>query len=780
MNAVCPTPATWRALLSGAVPEAEQVELAGHLDTCEPCRQLLEQLSGHGTTTFVFAERDDSRNESIELRRLVSRLKGVEGAAGEGIDWDIAPYLQPSAGSEAIGTFGGYEVLEIVARGGMGIVLKAHDRQLDRVVAVKVLAPHLAANIEFRERFLREARAAAALQHDHVVVIHSVGEEAGLPFIVMQHLAGPSLQAWLDTHGRLGESEVIRVGRQLASALVAAHAVGLIHRDIKPANILLEDGLARVRLTDFGLVHSVNQTNTTDGHLLAGTPQFMSPEQAAGAPVGVASDLFSLGGTLYSLAIGHPPFVADRMTELLAKVRKGIVEPIRRERSELSAGLAGLIGRLMSPDPTRRGTAAETLATFRKLARPKKANLVVWTTAAAALLAVLVGIVWPDPHPNAGDANRPVGFTLRSGGTIASSLAEAVELATPGDLIEVHGDGLIEVQPLTVRGKPLRIRNAVGARPVLRCVSSDAPMFDTDSALTLEGLVLEHQLPNVLAPPLIRITGASLRLWHCRMQKRSLVPRAYRQRAFCVEANDAPLVEIAYSELIPVERAVGLVLQNVTSDRRPVEPFAAEVRIMQSLMFGMETCEVENRTAEPVRLTIEDSVFINRLLLRLDDLAPANSVEVRIKDSVIEVDSVIFGFALEAQYILTNLNWSGDNNRYRVQQAFINLPTSQGRPAPAPGTPRTVVDWDGLAEVEETGSRMMPAGLRAVFMDALLTQEDLTANKLEIEAMLADMPSPPEIVRMGPGKPYEDWRASPAYVIWEAAIRPDHAVSPPK
>src|SRR5262249_49331374 len=151
-----------------------------------------------------------------------------------------------------LGRLGHYEILEVVGRGGMGIVFRAHDDHLRRIVAIKVMAPQLAASALARQRFTREARAAAAVSHDHVVTIHAVEEAQGLPYLVMQYVSGVSLQERLEQSGTLAVKEVLRIGMQTAAGLAAAHAQGLIHRDVKPANILLENGVERARLADFG------------------------------------------------------------------------------------------------------------------------------------------------------------------------------------------------------------------------------------------------------------------------------------------------------------------------------------------------------------------------------------------------------------------------------------------------------------------------------------------------------------------------------------------------
>jgi serine/threonine protein kinase len=188
--------------------------------------------------------------------------------------------------------------------------LKGFDPALNRSVAVKVLAPQLAASGAAQARFAREARAAAAVDHEHVMAIHAVDSTGRLPYLVMPLVRGESLQKRIDRIGPLQLREILRIGMQTASGLAAAHAQGLVHRDIKPANVLLEHGVERAKITDFGLARAADDASLTRTGVIAGTPQFMSPEQAAGEPIDHRADLFSLGSVLYAMCTGRPPFRA--------------------------------------------------------------------------------------------------------------------------------------------------------------------------------------------------------------------------------------------------------------------------------------------------------------------------------------------------------------------------------------------------------------------------------------------------------------------------------------
>ena len=212
---------------------------------------------------------------------------------------------------EMLGRLGRYDIEKVIGSGGMGIVLKAHDSELNRPIAIKLLAPNLSHVGAARERFAREGRAAAAVVHEHVVAIYNVEADGKLPFLIMQYVAGRSLQMRVDDYGPLAVEEILRIGMQAAAGLAAAHAQGLVHRDVKPSNILLEDTVERAVLTDFGLARAMDDMSLTQTGIIAGTPHYMSPEQATGGPIDARSDLFSLGAVLYFMATGHPPFRAS-------------------------------------------------------------------------------------------------------------------------------------------------------------------------------------------------------------------------------------------------------------------------------------------------------------------------------------------------------------------------------------------------------------------------------------------------------------------------------------
>jgi serine/threonine protein kinase len=271
-------------------------------------------------------------------------------------------FLGPPREPGALGRLDHYEVLEVVGRGGTGVVLKARDTKLQRVVAIKVLAPRLAACAGARERFVREAQAAAAVRDDHVVAIHAVSDDGPVPYLVMEYISGTTLEETVRRGAALGLKEILRLGMQVAKGLAAAHAQGLVHRDVKPANILLENGVQRVKLTDFGLAGAASDANLPGRAAIAGTPLYMSPEQARGAPTGPGSDLFSLGSVLYTLCAGRPPFRADTTAAVLKLVGAAAPTPLREVKPDVPGWLCDLIAQLQAREARDRCASAQEVA----------------------------------------------------------------------------------------------------------------------------------------------------------------------------------------------------------------------------------------------------------------------------------------------------------------------------------------------------------------------------------------------------------------------------------
>ena len=277
-----------------------------------------------------------------------------------GLDKAFA-FLAPPQRPDEIGRLGEYRVLKLLGKGGMGMVFKAEDPQLERAIALKIMLPQIAENETARDRFLREARAAAKLEHDHVIAIYQVGQDRGIPFIAMPFLKGMSLEDWLRRKRPLTMGQILRIGREIARGLQAAHERGLIHRDIKPANLWLDaasDG--RIKILDFGLARPEKEdTGLTRSGQIVGTPTYMSPEQAEGKKIDGRSDLFSLGVVLYRLCTGVLPFRGPNIMAVLMALATQDPPAAATLHPEVPAAFSELIARLMRKKPEDRPASAK-------------------------------------------------------------------------------------------------------------------------------------------------------------------------------------------------------------------------------------------------------------------------------------------------------------------------------------------------------------------------------------------------------------------------------------
>jgi hypothetical protein len=260
-----------------------------------------------------------------------------------------------------MGRLGPYRVLKVLGGGGMGVVFQAQDPRLQRFVALKVMKPTLAASDAARERFLREARAAAAIEHQNIVTIYQVDEDRGVAYLAMQLLNGETLEDRLQRQKTLPIQDVLRVGREVAEGLAAAHARGLMHRDIKPANIWLESESGRVKILDFGLARACGEVHVTQQGAIVGTPAYMAPEQVEGRSCDQRCDLFSLGCVLYRACTGVPPFHGEDVIATLMAVATHVPRPPHELRPEVPETLSALVMRLLAKDPAQRPPTARAV-----------------------------------------------------------------------------------------------------------------------------------------------------------------------------------------------------------------------------------------------------------------------------------------------------------------------------------------------------------------------------------------------------------------------------------
>ncbi|PAY20306.1 serine/threonine protein kinase [Rhodopirellula sp. SM50] len=358
------------AFLAGELSAAQVEQLEQHLDACPFCdeeltRRTADESFWEDTKTFLssadgLASDHDTDNHPLPTMPDQNRFN----ASGQDTPLGQLSFLDPTDDPHRLGRFGGYEISGIIGQGGMGVVMKGWDVSLDRFVAIKVLNPAYAGHSAARQRFAREAQAAAAILHDNVIAIYGVDHWKEMPYLVMPYIKGESLQQRIDRTAPLSLENILEISLQIARGLAAAHDQGLIHRDIKPANILMPASVSRVIITDFGLARTADDASLTRSGVLAGTPQYMSPEQAKGESIDGRTDLFSLGSVMYTMACGRPPFRAETPYGVLRKITDQPHRPLSQLREDLPPWLETIVDRLLQKDPSERFDDAHQLADY--------------------------------------------------------------------------------------------------------------------------------------------------------------------------------------------------------------------------------------------------------------------------------------------------------------------------------------------------------------------------------------------------------------------------------
>ncbi len=366
----CPRPEELRQLLDGTLTGERQIECTDHMDSCESCQAKLEELATAGSNLTGLVQKIHEA-EPVSDSAYWPALKELDSGITETFVPKSTPrgrnlsldFLLPASDSAYLGRLAQFDVMRIIGRGGMGIVFEAFDSRLQRNVALKVLDPEFAGDEIARQRFCREARAAASITHENVVAVHQVEKSSddGLPYLVMQLIAGESLEQRLTREKQLPLREIIRISMQAAHGLEAAHAQGLIHRDIKPGNILLEAPNDRVKLTDFGLARAAEDVKLTRTGFVSGTPLYMAPEQAMGEEADSRSDLFSLGAIMYEMCAGQPPFTGNSALAILKQISESKHRPLRELNPAIPEWFADTVDSLLTKKPADRLQSATHL-----------------------------------------------------------------------------------------------------------------------------------------------------------------------------------------------------------------------------------------------------------------------------------------------------------------------------------------------------------------------------------------------------------------------------------
>ena len=522
----CPDVLCLRGFAGGFLDASDAGRVAAHLAECPRCRHDVDEFwAGTPGSEPTLGVAPDARPPD-SVPTLIDTSDADEGGDEAA---DLLAILQPSNEPGVIGRIGEYQVSRELGRGGMGVVFDAFDPLLHRRVAIKVLAPYLASSRKARQRFLREARASAAIRHPNVVTIYAVNPHAGPPYLVMEYVPGRTLRDRIRL-GPIGLTAMLRIATQLAAGLAAAHGEGVIHRDVKPGNILLEDGLERVKISDFGLaLVALDAEQLSSGGRPVGTPAYMSPEQVSGRRVDARSDLFSLGCALYAMGAGNSPFQGANALDIARRVTDLVPPPLHEVNPAVPHFYSDIVARLLAKDPAGRFQSAQEVhgvlqeylsaanqggseeltrrapapaAAPSPPAAPRRRRRWLPAAAGAATLAVAAAVAaWPPAAPTTtgppgggtGSAGRTTGVfsVARDGPADFDSVAAALDHAGPGSVVRVL-DAATYDGPLVLTDALRGVTVEAVAGAAVENTATDDPVVSIDRAadVTLRGLRL--------------------------------------------------------------------------------------------------------------------------------------------------------------------------------------------------------------------------------------------------------------------------------------------------
>ncbi len=679
-----PDSATIDAWLAGQLSPQEVAEIEAYFEA-HPLQTALG-LTGSADDTeeidpaLLSGLKKDSTHADPVLTDLIRNITGGQeaapGTAPSGDGWrDV---LSPSDDDAILGYLGNYEVIEVIAVGGMGIVFKAYDPELDRLAALKVLAPDLAANATARQRFLREARAAAKLEHENILPIYGVVDD-GIPWFAMRYIPGGTLQDRLDKGEVFAIDALKPLSRQVAGALDAAHTQGLVHRDIKPANLLFGDDGEHVWVCDFGIAQSADDPTLTYPGAIAGTPKFMSPEQAEGRELDGRSDLYSLGAVLYRCVVGEDTLAGETTTAVLRELSRNRTVEIAAGQSDLPGWYRHLLNNLLARDPDDRPESAAAVVRAiddehspppRYRARRLK-RVAFWLVSLLMLAGTVFGLAQVTTVEQS--INGLIGGRYRQAFVITDrigaypDLRRAIFAAGDGDTIELPVEGPIMIDNTVIRsGKSLTLVSSDRTRrPQLTTEISGVPGLVSRSDLSLIGLDFVVNAKRDSSGILI-VDDATVSLDDCRFVARREVLKPdedVKSRAVELQGNSTiKMVDCDFD------------LRDTSAIT--VSGKAADIDIRSSRIaayYGIDLSGADT-LIERLSVTLDNQKFVGQSFLHSNARYPSPHIRVEAFNSQFDCARPVCDFRTnEVNLIRSRTKWVGENNRFRLGNAVVQI-----------------------------------------------------------------------------------------------------------
>lgn len=661
MGSKPPDEKTVNAWLEGKLTPSQEKEIESYF------ADNPQDLPKQEITSEMLSEIAGSDYKTAELADLIVTIGRQKMEIIDQPDETWIHILTPSERPDILGMLGRHEVTEVIARGGMGIVLKARDPELDRVTAIKLLSPSLAGNATASERFLREARAAAKLEHENILPIYGVHDDGGIPHFSMRYYSGDTLQTVLDTEKKLTPGTSRTIALQIASALNAAHAAGIVHRDIKPANILLDKDRKKVMVCDFGIARSTEDPSLTYEGCLTGTPQYMSPEQATGKTVDGRSDLFSLGAVLYRCATGELPFKGDTTASVIGNLVNTEPIPPREIEEGIPVWLEQLLARLLAKNPDDRpANGAELLQLLEEESSSKRdsswSKTLLMTGAAAAVVGILAFLNMHDSEDEqiTNIVDNVPRIANKQSGQEFDDIQKAVDAASNGDTIELSGEFYLEEQVIVPRGRTLHLRGIDGSKPTIIAGSQEKHGLLVFSSSTFEGIRFLRRNAHALSMPCLGVTSGAgtVQINDCHFEH---IPRSPgEETGYSLGLTDFVKAEVTHCSF-RVPRGYAILFGSSETETAPMN-----LKLSDSLIVAGKALHRRSRSKCSHTISIEKCTILCDEMFTSNYRNPFFPLSLTLTESIIDAEVALLWLPdVSFNVIERNLTWSSRGNFFR-------------------------------------------------------------------------------------------------------------------
>ena len=708
----CPSPETLHAVLKEALAEECLADVTRHLGHCESCQCRMAKLSGSATLSQIDWDREAiSDAPSEEMEALIERMKSVGRMKEEekrSEDSDLS-FLDPSDDPKYLGQLGKYQVTRLIARGGMGIVLEALEAELERVVAIKVLAPALAASKDGCQGFMREAKAAASLEHENILPIYAVHQTGPLPYLVMPFIKGMTLDERISKGPPLSKEELISIALKVARGLEFAHRQGVIHRDIKPANILLDAATDRVLLADFGLARVVGDRRQTSRGVISGTPQYMAPEQTQGGEIDHRSDLFSLGSVLYHMAAGKPPFRANTVVQIMRQIAESEPDRIAQSEANVPSWFKAVIRRLLAKRPEDRiQETYEIVHCLNEQVAPPAAAAsrntpIPWLWVTLGVMVIAVGLFMANQW-RVRSSTGP--FQIEGATGRYETLLTVIDKATDGDVILVNHSA--KISPVRIENKRLTLRAGAEGTPTLVSTKLASASITSNSALALEGLTFTQSDDEAdRYEPAIVMSSAPLTVRNCRFVRNRDRYWGHRSSVSAIHLIDCPEVDVS-NTLAACRRSFFIYSENT-------QALDQKITITNSTIVGERGVSFNHPRESQTDVVVDSSTFFCRRPFIGDPAHSPAELNFQVSNSVFSVKFDLIQMPKSGRAGITvkdrRMSWAGQNNLYTVKRSFISFFNG-------PRSNAVVADFNAWQRFAvETGSQSIPSPIMGSLID---------------------------------------------------------------